>query len=83
MTGRPVWWLRQLAAVSAEARSDDPDHAYTFGLQRVIDGLGAPSSTPAAPDPQPARWLPQHVTTALDPLESLVQASPEAAAARG
>jgi hypothetical protein len=40
------------AAGAAHGAAYDPDHAYTFGLQRVIDSLGA-KSTPAGPDLQP------------------------------
>ena len=29
------------AAGAAHGAAYDPDHAYTFGLQRVLDGLGA------------------------------------------
>jgi hypothetical protein len=28
------------AAGAAHGAAYDPDHAYTFGLQRVLDGLG-------------------------------------------
>jgi hypothetical protein len=37
------------AAGAAHGAAYDPDHAYTFGLQRVLDGLGA-LIKPAAPD---------------------------------
>jgi hypothetical protein len=29
------------AAGTAHGAAYDPDHAYTFGLQRVLDGLGS------------------------------------------
>ena len=35
--GRP----RRRRRGAAHGAAYDPDHAYTFGLQRVLDGLGA------------------------------------------
>ena len=32
---------QRAAAGAAHGAAYDPDHAYTFGLQRVLDGLGA------------------------------------------
>ena len=36
------------AAGAAHGAAYDPDHAYTFGLQRVLDGLGALIDTSGA-----------------------------------
>ena len=36
------------AAGAAHSAAYDPDHTYTFGLQRVLDGLGALINTSGA-----------------------------------
>ena len=40
-------------AGAAHGAAYDPDHAYTFGLQRVIDGLGALIGTARDPSRKP------------------------------
>jgi AcrR family transcriptional regulator len=46
-TGAALTYL--LGFVQAAARAEDPDHAYGFGLQRVLDGLGVLIDAKAAP----------------------------------